>query len=339
MIVFPPRGYTSGEIRIFRGMEVGGDEKELLTVVLTVKNRKELLSETLRSISSQRALPAGMVTLVAVDNGSTDGAYNLLEYWVAYDAPEWLRVELLTEPRLGVCTARNTGLRAARGEWVMFFDSDDSMTPDHLASVVAAIDRSGRTADLIYWDVAFAGRNGKIGIHRAVPVGDVWYNVIIRGMLSTQRYCCRRAAVVAAGGWDEELEVWNDWELSVRIVAGGVSLSEKPGKPTVIVREHADSITGSRFADKAGKREMAMDKVRSFARRNGLDRVARLTDMKGAVLAGDYAREGEAGLGRKLIESLAGYGAVSCRKLQIIAMSERLLGRGATLVTSVIERL
>ncbi|MDE6503042.1 MAG: glycosyltransferase [Muribaculaceae bacterium] len=73
-------------------MEVGDDEKELLTVVLTVKNRKELLSETLRSISSQRALPGGMVTLVAVDNGSTDGAYNLLEYWVAYDAPEWLRV-------------------------------------------------------------------------------------------------------------------------------------------------------------------------------------------------------------------------------------------------------
>lgn len=337
MIVFPPGGFTSEEIRIFMGMEREEAGGELLTVVMPVLNRMELLRDTLRSISGQDDLPHGKVCLVIVDNGSTDGSRALIERWIESESPAWLDVVLLHEPRRGACAARNLGLSAAHGEWVMFFDSDDIMAPCHLQSVVRAIEASD--ADVICWDVYYVGRGGRSGVHRAMAGKDVWFNVIMRGMLSTQRYCCRRDTVVNAGGWDEDIEVWNDWELSVRIVAGAARLAYKAGLPTVTVTEHEDSITGASFSSKAGLREAALAKAREHARRRGLDRVVRLIDMKGAVLAGDYAREGETGLSERLLESLEGYGAVSRRKLRTIAAAERLLGRGATLVTSVVERL
>lgn len=337
MIVFPPGGFTSEEIRIFSGMEHDKTVGELLTVVMPVFNRIDLLRDTLRSISEQADLPHGKVGLVIVDNGSTDGSRGLIAEWVERDAPAWLDVQVFHESRRGACAARNLGLSAAGGEWVMFFDSDDVMSPCHLQSVVRAIEVSD--ADVICWDVYYVGRGGRSGVHRAMAGRDVWFNVIVRGMLSTQRYCCRRDTVVNAGGWDEDIEVWNDWELSVRIVAGGARLAYKAGRPTVTVTEHEDSITGASFSSKAGCREAALVKSREHARRRGLDRVVRLIDMKGAVLAGDYAREGETGLSERLLESIEGYGAVSRRKLRTIAAAERLLGRGATLVTGVIEKL
>lgn len=337
MIVFPPGGFTSEEIRIFMGMERDEAGGELLTVVMPVLNRMDLLRDTLRSISMQDDLPRGKVGLVIVDNGSTDGSRALIERWMEREAPAWLDVVLLHEPRRGACAARNLGLSAARGEWVMFFDSDDIMSAGHLQSVVSAIEAND--ADVICWDAGYIGCDGRRGVHRAMVGNDVWMNVIVRGMLSTQRYCCRRDTVVNAGGWDEDVEVWNDWELSVRIVAGGARLAYKAGHHTVTVTEHEDSITGASFSSKAGCREAAMAKAREHARRCGLDRVVRLIDMKGAVLAGDYAREGENVLAEKLLDNLTACGAVPRRKLRMIATAEMLLGRGATLVISVIEKL
>ena len=319
------------------GMKQGIDGAELLTVIIPVRNRKVLLGETLKSISMQQEVMPGKVRMIVVDNGSTDGAREMVEQWIEREAPAWLCVEIMCEDRRGACVARNRGLAAAKGEWVMFFDSDDVMWHNHLHSVVDAIETLGKDADVICWDVAFRKCDGKRGIYRSMVDGDVWLNVIMRGTLSTQRYCCRRDAVIAAGGWDEDVEVWNDWELSVRLVGNGVRLVHRPGVPTVTIVVHCDSITGNRFSDKAGKRELAMDRAKEYALRKGMERVVRLIEMKGAVLAGDYAREGEAELSKRLIGELAEHGVVSPWKLRIMAVVERILGRGASVVAKVVE--
>lgn len=72
-----------------------------------------------------------------VDDCSTDGTPELLER-AARELPG--AVLLRHERNGGLATARNTGLDAARGEYVTFLDGDDWLAPGHLARTLAAIE-------------------------------------------------------------------------------------------------------------------------------------------------------------------------------------------------------
>ncbi|KOU41235.1 glycosyl transferase [Streptomyces sp. WM4235] len=72
-----------------------------------------------------------------VDDRSTDGTPELLER-AAAELPG--AVFLGRDENGGLATARNTGLDAARGEYLAFLDGDDWLAPGHLARTVAAIE-------------------------------------------------------------------------------------------------------------------------------------------------------------------------------------------------------
>ena len=61
--------------------------------------------------------------LIVVDDGSTD---NSAEYVKAYDD---LRIRYMYKKNGGVSSARNAGIRAARGEWLLLLDADDDLLP------------------------------------------------------------------------------------------------------------------------------------------------------------------------------------------------------------------
>lgn len=72
-----------------------------------------------------------------VDDRSTDGTSALLER-AARELPG--ASHLRHERNAGLATARNTGLDAARGEYIAFLDGDDWLAPGHLARTLAAIE-------------------------------------------------------------------------------------------------------------------------------------------------------------------------------------------------------
>ncbi|MFD9258493.1 glycosyltransferase family 2 protein, partial [Streptomyces sp. NPDC059538] len=72
-----------------------------------------------------------------VDDCSTDGTPDLLER-AARELPG--AVHLGHGRNGGLATARNTGLDAARGEYLAFLDGDDWLAPGHLARTLAAIE-------------------------------------------------------------------------------------------------------------------------------------------------------------------------------------------------------
>ncbi|MFE2164710.1 glycosyltransferase family 2 protein [Streptomyces sp. NPDC059447] len=74
---------------------------------------------------------------VLVDDCSTDGTPGLLER-AARELPGAVHVR--HERNGGLATARNTGLDAARGEYLAFLDGDDWLAPGHLARMLAAIE-------------------------------------------------------------------------------------------------------------------------------------------------------------------------------------------------------
>lgn len=97
----------------------------LITVIIPAFNRAPYIEEALSSVFMQ-AYPD--IEVLVVDDGSTDGTYEILE---KYHARRLIR--LLTHPgraNRGQSTALNLGLREAKGELVAILDSDDMFAPN-----------------------------------------------------------------------------------------------------------------------------------------------------------------------------------------------------------------
>ena len=82
--------------------------------------------------------------VVCVNDGSTDGSLKILNQY----AEKYPNVEIVTQPNAGLSEARNTGLRVAKGEYVMFIDSDDWIVSGSLTKVLARIEGE----DVIYYN-------------------------------------------------------------------------------------------------------------------------------------------------------------------------------------------
>ncbi|MEV7416397.1 glycosyltransferase family 2 protein [Streptomyces sp. NPDC089919] len=115
-----------------------------LSVVVPFYNVQTYAPDALRSL---RANAREDFEFVLVDDCSTDGTPGLLER-AAQELPGAVYVR--HEKNGGLATARNTGLDAARGEYLTFMDGDDWLAPGHLARVLSAIE--GLNCDFVRID-------------------------------------------------------------------------------------------------------------------------------------------------------------------------------------------
>lgn len=93
----------------------------LLSFIIPVLNREQLV---LRAIDSALADPRPDIEVIVIDDGSTDRTAAVV---TAHPDP---RVRLLSLARnAGQCPARNRGAEIARGDWLVFLDSDDELVP------------------------------------------------------------------------------------------------------------------------------------------------------------------------------------------------------------------
>ncbi|MFD6968648.1 glycosyltransferase family 2 protein [Streptomyces sp. NPDC059979] len=132
-----------------------------LSVVVPFYNVQTYAPDALRSLEVNARED---FEFLLVDDRSTDGTPDLLER-AARELPG--AVHLRHERNGGLATARNTGLDAARGEYVTFLDGDDWLAPGHLARVLAAIE--ALNCDFVRTDhVRCTGRSRSV---QRVPFG------------------------------------------------------------------------------------------------------------------------------------------------------------------------
>ena len=110
-------------------------DNPLVSVVLTTYNRKNLLRRALRSVCAQAHAPA---EIIVCDDGSTDGTQQEL-------APEFPSINWLKQENKGVASARNLGIRHARGSWIALLDSDDEWKPEKLGLQLECMKRNPRS--------------------------------------------------------------------------------------------------------------------------------------------------------------------------------------------------
>jgi glycosyltransferase involved in cell wall biosynthesis len=98
------------------------------SVVIPAYNRASFLTRTITSVL-QQSYPD--FELLVIDDGSTDNTRELMRSFTEKDA----RVRYIHQENAERGAARNNGIRMAKGEWIVFLDSDDELYTEHLSTL------------------------------------------------------------------------------------------------------------------------------------------------------------------------------------------------------------
>ena len=99
--------------------------KGVVSVIVPVYNAERFLDECIGGILEQTY---SNFELILVNDGSRDTSLEICRRYEACDG----RIRVIDKPNGGVSSARNAGLDAARGQWIVFCDADDYYMPDGL---------------------------------------------------------------------------------------------------------------------------------------------------------------------------------------------------------------
>lgn len=111
-------------------------DKERLSIIIPVYNAEEYLDRCLHSILDQEFTS---YEVILVDDGSVDSSPLICDRYSATDP----RFKTVHKRNGGVSSARNAGLELAKGEYIMFLDSDDALLPfalDDMMDIVCGED-------------------------------------------------------------------------------------------------------------------------------------------------------------------------------------------------------
>ena len=199
---------------------VKGDELEMVeaknnptvSVVIPTYNRAHLVGRAIQSVLNQTYQD---FELIIVDDASTDNT----EEMVKSIDDERLRY-IRHEENSGTSVApRNTGIKAARGEYIAFLDSDDEWLPQKLEKQIDKFNSVSSDVGLVC--CGYACINGKTGetLREYMPTegGDVFRLIVERNIPGSPTVLIRKECFKKAGLFDTEFLSLQDWDMWIRI--------------------------------------------------------------------------------------------------------------------------
>lgn len=207
-------------------------QASLITATMPVRDRVDLLEGSARSVLAQRDVD---LELVILDDGSTDGSWELAQRIAAED--DRVRV-LRNESSSGIPAARNRLLAEARGQYVAITDSDDLLEPTAFARQIEHFAAAG----------SIAGVGVGIRVFEKDPTtghDPGWHWGLCDGRLpfAFAGAMFRTEALREVGGFDERWPVAEDLQLCYRLHAAGYTFAAVP-EPLLNYRVHGGAASG-----------------------------------------------------------------------------------------------
>ena len=210
-------------------------EKPPVSVVVPAYNAAWCIDKALESVLEQSYSP---LEIIVVNDGSSDDTSNRVKGFGE-------RVRLVEQPNGGLSSARNTGIRQARGEWVAFLDADDCWLPGKLQRQMELL--ASRP------DLGFCSTCTRV----ETPEGEVlnlWHcpevresalrtifarNAAVAG--SGSAVVARRDLLLNSGGFDEQLHSLEDIDMWLRLAA--VTGYGCVDEPLTVILKRPDSMS------------------------------------------------------------------------------------------------
>lgn len=194
----------------------------LVTAIIPAYNRELTIA---RSVYSVLAQTYGNIEVIVVDDGSFDGTVQEL-------GPFRNRIRLLQQENGGPSRARNFGASMARGEILAFLDSDDEWLPDKIMKQVRMMQAYGLSLPCCICNAAYtdgfkaSNRTSFSLAGLTTPYKQSILENPIEVLTSTfllfnQVAAIRREAFERVGGFNDNLRLMEDYELSLRLATLG----------------------------------------------------------------------------------------------------------------------
>ena len=181
------------------------EASELISVIVPVYKVEEYLNRAVESIVNQTYRN---LEIILVDDGSPDACPAMCDAWAQKDP----RICVIHKENGGVSSARNVGLKAAKGEWISFVDADDWIHPQFIEITYSQTKHSNATIIavnrfLCYDEVPFEKIDCENSVFSPVEVEAVFHNRIIRNYVWGKLY---RAEIIQSRRFDEKLALGED---------------------------------------------------------------------------------------------------------------------------------
>ena len=191
----------------------------LVSIIIPVYNRKDLVYEMMKSIIAQTYKNW---ELLLIDDGSTDGIFEFCKE-MAVSEPR-IQVYARDKETKGAPVCRNIGLRLSRGKYIIFFDSDD-LIPDFCLQQRVEYMEAHPTLDFsIFPAIAFWKQIGDIKFYSGIKVTSHALRHLIDGLLPflvvTNIY---KASFLKekAINWDERMRFFQDQDFNINCLLQG----------------------------------------------------------------------------------------------------------------------
>ena len=238
------------------------EDASAVSVIMAVCNGEKFLQDAVESILKQSV---DDFELLIIDDGSTDGSWEILESFAKKDS----RVRLIRQKNIGLTKSLNIGLRHARGELIARMDGDDLCLPNRFST---QLDFLRQNPDVVACgsNVELIDSEGyRIGVYRRPQTHDeieehFWSG--LAGAIVHPSAMIRSDALKKIGGYNERFSKCQDYDLWFRLA----EIGRLANVPEVLLqwRQHANSIC---YQSSDVQFVLAQEIYHDAARRRGLD--------------------------------------------------------------------
>jgi glycosyltransferase involved in cell wall biosynthesis len=235
------------------GQRIEARESVDVAVVIPCYNAADFIEETLRSVFNQRPRP---IEVIVVDDGSTDGTWELLQHLRSTDFPS---LKVICHPghaNLRQSSCRFRGLHLTTARYVAFLDADDVFLPGKLQAQVIAMEHHPR-AVLCHTGVRVLGDQSKAAFFEGVfaknPEGLYDYRQIddylIRNSICNSSCLVRADAIKSIRfAFFQQPYAFEDWLCWCLLSAKGPFLNIR--QPLTGYRVHENMVTATLANDR-----------------------------------------------------------------------------------------
>ena len=197
--------------------------KATVTIIIPMYNAEAYIEKCIRSLFAQTFRD---IEIIVVDDGSTDISLQKCEALAAQDG----RLRIIQQTNSGASAARNTALKSAEGEYIVFADADDYVTEDYVAELYDAIMQTGSDAAisrLAYSEMEHAAQSSQ----REVLSSEEAIVRMLLGKGLDSSVCCKmvKKNIVKETVFDRQLVVAEDMLFFYQVLSrcNKVAFSDK----------------------------------------------------------------------------------------------------------------
>lgn len=189
-------------------------DKPTVSVIIPTYNRVHLIGGAIQSVLDQSYKD---FEIIVVDDGSTDNTEEVIKEFQEQDKRI---VYIRHEKNKGAAAARNTGIKAARGKYIGFQDSDDEWFPEKLEKQIKIFENASPEVGVVYtsfWRIEKTKRTYIPPTRVTQKEGNIHSELLKGNFIGTPVSLIKKECFKKGGMFDESLPRLQDWELVIRL--------------------------------------------------------------------------------------------------------------------------